>query len=441
MIVNKRVLRGCQPSTPLQLYQQLWMSQQCHSLSTNIKPAAPNDDSREEGVFTALISTVRHFNDGLSRLKVDFLISLHIREAEETRLHLDRKIRKEQESREGKSSMIKSDDCPTIVDRRKRWLVKHMPALTSRRSARHLVQTTKDLQTTLPTALGFLIPVFGYTFLVLGVMFPKVLLSRQFHTDEQKRKFALDEYGFRMDLFRPLSSNFWGSFMMRPRVMHSKNKIRSVEMDGTLTFEDVDAAGPILDESSMQYLYDLCHELLPDGASNNANAFSNLPTSHLHSLALACNLPSILPLPSAVSSELMQVCFPRKFIESRLTFLAEDIIVDDATLIGEGYLDNGCATLTFDEVMNSCVARGLPVGRLAKDVSAGVNEEAAGMSRLLTNHLKMMRGVMMVRETFSVDGKQVLTSGVGLGSKRELVRDSALQLLVLHLSAIRYDIK
>jgi hypothetical protein len=41
--------------------------------------------------------------------------------------------------------------------------------------------------------------------------------------------------------------------------------------------------------------------------------------------------------------------------------------------------------------MNSCVARGLPVGRLAKDVSEGVTDEATGMRRLLTNHLKMMR--------------------------------------------------
>jgi hypothetical protein len=43
--------------------------------------------------------------------------------------------------------------------------------------------------------------------------------------------------------------------------------------------------------------------------------------------------------PTAVSSELMQICFPRTFIESRLGFLAEDIIVvDDVTLIKEGHL-------------------------------------------------------------------------------------------------------
>ena len=51
--------------------------------------------------------------------------------------------------------------------------------------------------------------------------------------------------------------------------------------------------------------------------------------------------------------------------------------------------------------MNSCVARGLSVGRLTKDVLAGVTDEATGMRLLLLpNHLKMIREVMMVRETF-----------------------------------------
>ena len=91
--------------------------------------------------------------------------------------------------------------------------------------------------------------------------------------------------------------------------------------------------------------------------------------------------------------------------------------------------------------MNSCVARGLPVGRSTKNVSARVTDEATGMRRLLTNHLKMMREVMVVRETFSVDGQQLSTSGSNdLCSKRELVGDSSLQLLVLHLPANNHEV-
>jgi hypothetical protein len=80
-------------------------------------------------------------------------------------------------------------------------------------------------------------------------------------------------------------------------MMQSTNIIRLAEVETTLTLEDVTQLGQF-DESSM------------------------------------------------ISSELMQVCFSRTFIESSLGFLAEDIIVDDVTLIKEGYLDNGCATLT-----------------------------------------------------------------------------------------------
>jgi hypothetical protein len=91
--------------------------------------------------------------------------------------------------------------------------------------------------------------------------------------------------------------------------------------------------------------------------------------------------------------------------------------------------------------MNSCVARGLPVGRSTKVVSARVTDEATGMRRLLTNHLKMMREVMVVRETFSVDGQQLSASGNDdLCSKRELARDPALQFLVLQLPAIRHKV-
>lgn len=129
------------------------------ALSTKASPTAAND-SKDEGVFTALLSTIRHFNAGLSRLKSDFLISLHIRAANETRLHLDRKIRKDRELRE-QSDVEKKDECPQMTNRRERWLNKHLNRNTNRRSARHVVQTGKDLQTTLPTVLGFLIPVAG----------------------------------------------------------------------------------------------------------------------------------------------------------------------------------------------------------------------------------------------------------------------------------------
>ena len=383
------------------------------------------DDSNQEGPFTKVLSTVRHFNNGLSRLKSDFLISLHIRDADESRIHLNRKLDKLRRTQNVKDE----DTCLQLVERRQKLISKHLPRLTTRRSARHVVQIRKDLQTTLPTVLGFLIPVAGYAFLILGVMFPKVLLSRQFHTKEQRREFAMDEFGFRQSWFGDVSRNFWGSFMT------TQPKVDKVGVDSA----KMDAAGPVLNETYMLHLYELCHKAIPS-VSQTSNAFSGLPIAQLHSLALACNLPSILPFPAAFSSELLRFCFPRKFLETRLTAMAEDIIVDDATLIEEGNVANECSNLTDDEVMSACLARGLPVGRFTRDAVLK-EQEADCMKRLLTNHLKMIQYVMMVRETMSIDGHNLMTGGVGIGSKRSLVRDHALQLLVLHLAAIRCEMK
>ena len=379
-------------------------------------------DPKEEGPFTAILSTVRHFNNGLSRLKSDFLMSLHIRDADESRIHLNRKLDKTQNV-ESEEKNLK------LVERRHRLLSKHLPPLTTRRSVRHVVQIRKDLQTTLPTVLGFLIPVAGYAFLILGLMFPKVLLSRQFHTKEQRREFAMEEFGFRRSWFGDVSRDFWGSFMkIQPKVDQAGSNARKM-----------DTAGPILNEAYMIYLYELCQKTTP-GDSQASNAFHDLPISQIHSLALACNLPSILPLPAPVSSELLRFCFPRRSLETRLTAMAEDIIIDDATLIQEGFFANECSNLSEDELTSACLARGLPVGRFARDGSSN-EEEADSMRRLLTNHLKMIQYAMMVRETLSVHGHKLLTGGVGIGSKRDLVRDHALHLLVLHLAAIRSEMK
>jgi hypothetical protein len=210
-----------------------------------------------------------------------------------------------------------------------------------------------------------------------------------------------------------------------------------------VSFIEVDAAGPVLDEPSMIHVYDLCYKLIfHDGASNhsydNISAFSNLPISHLHSISLACNLSSIFPLPAVVSSALLQYCVPRAFLESRLTHLAEDIIADDATLLEEGHLEAGCVGMTEEEVLDACLTRGLPVGRFARNMSGEAIGEIQCMRTLLTNHLNMTRGVMMYRDKCSMEERQLLTGRDGVRSKSSLVRDVALHLLVLQLPAIRY---
>lgn len=392
-------------------------------------------NGEEGGAFTKLLSTVRRFNHGLSRLKSDFLISLRIRESTETRLHLDRKQHRELEARR-KSVKPRPpvEECAKLADRRQKWLTKHIPFKATRRGERLVIQISKDLQTTLPTVLGFLIPVVGYSFLVLGLLFPKFLLSRQFHTDEQRREFAMDEFGFRRGWYDNVALDFWGSFMRSPpKVMGGTKRLNA--MNDILSFDNVDAAGPVWNERSLLYFYDLCDTLLV--SDDSPNAFSNLPISHLHSLALAYNLSSILPLPSSLSAELLQYCFPRLFLQRRLEAIAEDIIVDDVTLIEE-HLNEGCASLTDDEVTTACLARGLPIGRFARDQSTNRTEDVVNMKRILINHLNMMQSLLMVKESLSLDSLMLTSRDTGI-SKRSHVRDHALQLLVLHLPAIRHD--
>lgn len=384
-------------------------------------------NEEEGGVFTKVLSTVRHFNHGLSRLQSDFLTSLHIQEAIETRLHLDRKRHREYEARRHSDKpQSPVEQCAKLVNRRQKWLTKHIPFKPTRREERHVIQVSKDLQTTLPTVLGFLIPVAGYSFLVLGLLFPKFLLSRQFHNDKQRREFAMDEFSFRRGWYEEVDMNFWGSFMRSPpKVMRETMRLNA--MNDILSFNNIDAAGPVWNQRSLLYLYELCNNLLASGDSQDA--FSNIPISHLHSLALAYNISSILPLPSSLSAELLQYFFPRLFLQSRLTAIAEDIIMDDVTLIKE-HLNEGCASLTIDEVTAACLARGLPIGRFASDQSTNRTYEVANMRRMLINHLMMMQSLF--RESFALDG-----GDRGL-SKRSLVRDHALQLLVLHLPSIRH---
>ncbi|KAL3781779.1 hypothetical protein HJC23_009209 [Cyclotella cryptica] len=406
---------------------------------------SPRNANEEAGILSQLLSTIQHFNNGISRLKSDVRTSHLIREAEATRIQLHRKILREREQREGRNADdIYDVECTSFAERRKKWLEKHLPRKTIRRSNRHLHQTQRDLRTTLPTVLGFIVlPGVGYGFLFMGIMFPRFLLSRQFHTREQRKEFAMEEYKERRRWFERLAGDFWGSFMRAcPQLVfceHAKKR------DEVLSLISVDAAGPVLDEPSMIHIYDLCYKLIyRDEASPhsrvNTSAFSTLPISHLHSISLACNLSSIFPLPAVASSALLQFCVPRPFLESRLTHLVEDIIADDATLLEEGHCEAGCDGMTDEEVLDACLSRGLPVARFARDTSGEAMGEIQCMRTLLTNHLKMMSGVMKYRGECSVREQQLFPAKDGVCSKSSLVRDVALHVLVLHLPAIRYQL-
>jgi len=446
-------------------------------------------------IFTDGLDTVKKFNNGISKLKSDFKTSLHIQEAELTRLHLQRKLHREREelrvklrqhekhgikvlnengqefaylssasySRHEYCSSGNENNLQIHYQNQLPWRYYKVHYLSTRRPQEHLRQISRDLRITLPTVAGFMfIPLIGYAFLVLGVMFPRWLLSRQFHSWEQRWEFAEKEYGGRKKWMQRLNGDFWGSFMRKaPRFVLRDSDNSGVSADAgmdkgatvidadsdMLTCIDFDSAGPVFDKQSMKIMYNRCWDLcdidnnltMPVNRIINGKVspFIHLPTAHLHSLSLASNFSSSLFLPSStVAPWFLQTFMPAAYLHMRLNTLAEDIIVDDAALLEEGQLENGCNDMTDDEILDACWVRGLPIGRFTRarkidrnrDVGDGnlSQAEIGVMREIFSNHLKMAKLVMSDDD-----------NAPDLRPRGDLVRDPALRLLVLHLPAIR----
>lgn len=335
-----------------------------------------------------------------------------------------------------------------------------------------------------------LVPFVGYAFVFLGMAFPRLLLSRQFHTEEQRYDFGMLEYRRRLTWYDELSSrDFWGwSTTNVPESAHARGDYdgtagnRGVMRTGpprldSLTYLDMDAAGPVFDDDSMHTLYDLIRRNVGresnDGIGGEfaaSAAMRHLQSSHLHHLSLSNNIGPRMLLPRTLVPCFLRTCMPRTYLERKLATLAEDVILDDAALIEEGRHspsigDDGgqyCVGLTDTEVFDACWIRGLPIGRFAtaddRDVDdddrvagdeGGNDRVNVATRRVLANHLRMMEAVMSVRrgptttKTDNVvpEGDEGSASTDPLRPMGELVRDKTLHLLVLHLPAIRYGLR
>jgi len=139
--------------------------------------------------------------------------------------------------------------------------------------------------------------------------------------------------------------------------------------------------------------------------------------------------------------------------------------MDDAALIEEGQLECHCCRMTEEEVLDACWLRGLPLGRFVTvgGTTTAADDRGGGggtggnrgngvddsqitiMRNVLTNHLQMMKAVMTMKDSSlpvhrssSIAGMET-TTGDLLRPKGDLVRDATLQLLILHLPAVRYS--
>jgi hypothetical protein len=412
-------------------------------------------------MMNRLISKVNFFNDGVKQLKSDFFNSLHIKEAELSRLFLQRKIRLQYEQHRRKlrshyphgihiviqeggggaskevafipSNVYSQHHTAANNNSSKKISFPHkVNYLSTRRPQEHIRQISRDLQVTLPTVAAFvLVPMVGSAFMFLGLMFPRLLLSRQFHTKQQRWHFATKEFDERRGYFERLSDDFWGSCMrVMPRLtlcstVDDKNETMMPlpQVLERMTYFEMDAGGPVLTKLSINVLYRLLQQL-PSSSSgednNTLHSISSLQNTHIHSLSLANNLAAPLLLPSSLSPIFLQTCLPIRYLKYKLVTLAEDIIADDAALIEEGQIDIQCSGMREDEVLDACWLRGLPVGRFVHGVQErnSEGEEVHMMRKELTNHLQMMKYAHMM-----------VGNDTSMCSRSELVRDKTLQLL------------
>jgi hypothetical protein len=270
----------------------------------------------------------------------------------------------------------------------------------------------------------------------------------------------MEEYGFRRVWFVSLIQNDDETTTNNngPSLLSSsglckdiQNKMMKIDdQQQILPMMMMDVAGPIYNKSSMQVLYKCIHD--------TKLSINTLSRNHLVNLALANNLSSSLLLPSSIAPSFVKSCVPSIYLVRKLTTLAEDIIMDDIAMIDEGYHncyyhnhDDGdnyyCVGMTDIEVFEACYIRGLPIGRFATaydGIKGNNSKEGEGLAtrKLLAHYLQMM-DMIMNQQTKSDDddddGKVVSSSSGSSVSKGELVRDSALQLMVLHIHAIRYN--
>lgn len=416
--------------------------------------------------YRQVTKLISRFTVGLRRLMGDVMNYRYIQEATLTRATLDRKIQRDTQmrrhrlrlnerhgirvvgARDGRELMFLPSDNYLYPRRRKggrsRTRDTSRDWTSKRRPQEHLRQLARDLNVTAPTVFVSMAPFVGYAFMVMGMLFPRLLLSRQFHTKEQRDEFAMEEYGQRVRYYGRLSGAFWGSCMRSmPRLRETGSQVAEVENkqwpDACLPsylepfrYTSRDAAGPVFDRCTMQILYKLMMAINSDG--RQSAAIRRLSSGHLESLALANNLLSALPF-SLV---------PTVYVRSKLGTLAEDILMDDAALIEEMGGDALCGGMTDDEVLDACWLRGLPVGRFVNvggSVRSGIHrreEEMQEMRIALSNHLGMMKVLMPECRPLPADGIQSSPENRYRGA---LVRDDALKLLVLHLPAVRFCMK
>lgn len=256
--------------------------------------------------------------------------------------------------------------------------VRRPPGRIPRRQHEQQRRLRVDLSMVLPLIVLWLPPIIGYLPLLLAIVAPRQVLSRQFLNEYEIRTFAALEYQQRHQYFASVSEHFWIA------TTTSNNGSQPFFSSSFPTLGNSDVAGPVIDPIQ---LFDDTDAT--DGTAVPQNPYRHflssvqtLPREYLMSLALALGIHQRLPV--CLAHMVTQWCTPRWWLHYHINRHAQAVVTDDALLLEEGAANNRAAQLTDREVWDACLLRGLPIVP---------NDDTHEMRLCLTNHLIMMSSV------------------------------------------------
>jgi LETM1-like protein len=253
-----------------------------------------------------------------------------------------------------------------------------VPGRIPRRQHEQQRLLVEDLHVVTPLVVAWLPPIVGYLPMVLAVMAPRLVLSRQFWNAHEIDLYAHQESHQRRRFFGRAAELFWSATTIRRR-------------EPPLVVLGSDAAGPVIDPRPLfAGVFGTSNVEATDTDSQNENPYATflrtvdgLPDEYLVPLALAAgsfaNVGGTGRDDFLLPRLLAGWCAPRRLLRYRVRRTARAIAVDDALLIEEGAHVHHCRDLSDREVMDACLLRGLPLSKNASE-----------MRQSLSNHLAMI---------------------------------------------------
>lgn len=327
----------------------------------------------------------KNFPKGVKQLYNDCLTYKNIEAASKSKRNAWTRLKSIHElntspKRWSKLPFLQNDERPGYIPRRQNELQRRLKY---------------DILSCAPVVTLYLsIPVIGNVFVFLGIAFPRLLLSRQFYSKDQVRIFSDIEHKQKKIHYKALAELAWGKYGSKASI------------DSMTTMNKEDVAGPLfIDARPLLQMFE-------SASDTSFQSLETLSRDHLMQLSLATGL---LRFGDSINASVVKL-IPSQLLRYILKNVAKEIITDDALLLKEFSDLNELSSFSDDEVISACSLRGLPI-----DNTTSIDQ----MRTCLSNYL------MMMNHLDSVNDKE---------GAHQMISVESLELFVLHIQAIRYQL-